>query len=155
MRAFPHHGLEKWIIIHSFYNGLLYNIKMTIDVAADRALMNKPFDKAYALIKDIVQNQYLWGSEHTPVEKTESSHPKSKMYEVSNFDHMNAKMDALAQKVDNLSITSSTNVTAITIRCEIIGTLGHATNECQQLPETQDQMNYAQGNPYSNSYNPR
>jgi len=31
MRACPHHGLEQWLIIHTFYNGVLYNTRMTID----------------------------------------------------------------------------------------------------------------------------
>ena len=43
LRACPHHGLEQWLIIHTFYNGLIYSTKMTIDVAAGSALMNKPY----------------------------------------------------------------------------------------------------------------
>lgn len=31
---------------------------MTIDAAADGALMNKPFDEAYALIEDMIKNYY-------------------------------------------------------------------------------------------------
>lgn len=59
MRAFPHHGLEeKWLIIHTFYNGLLYNTRMTIDFSVGGALINKPFDDAYALIKSMAQNYY-------------------------------------------------------------------------------------------------
>lgn len=45
LRLCPDHGLEQWIIINTLYNGLLYNTRMTIDVAIGRALMNKPFDK--------------------------------------------------------------------------------------------------------------
>lgn len=51
MQKGPHHGLEKWLIIHNFYNGLLYMMRMTLDVAAGWALMNKPYDEAYGLIK--------------------------------------------------------------------------------------------------------
>ena len=38
----PPHGLEEWLIIHSFYNSLLYNTIETIDVAAGGALIDKP-----------------------------------------------------------------------------------------------------------------
>jgi len=58
MRACSHHSLEKWLIIHTFYNGLLYNTRMTIDVVAGGALMNKPFHDAYSLIEDMTQNHY-------------------------------------------------------------------------------------------------
>jgi len=30
MRACPHHGLEQWLIIHTFYNGVLYNTRLII-----------------------------------------------------------------------------------------------------------------------------
>src|ERR1051325_7098209 len=43
LRLCPHHGLEEWLIIHTFYNGLLYNTRLTIDAAAGGALMNKPY----------------------------------------------------------------------------------------------------------------
>jgi len=40
LRLCPHHGLEKWLIIHIFYNGLWYTTKMNVDAAASGALMN-------------------------------------------------------------------------------------------------------------------
>lgn len=41
IRLCPHHELEKWLIVHTFYNGLLYVTKMTVDVAAGRVIMKK------------------------------------------------------------------------------------------------------------------
>lgn len=48
--------------IHTFYNGLLYNMRMTLDAAEGGARMNKPYDKAYAFIEDMAQNQYREGA---------------------------------------------------------------------------------------------
>ena len=53
LRLCPHHGLEKWLIVHTFYNGLSYTTKMTVDAAAGGALMNKNCTKAYTLIEDM------------------------------------------------------------------------------------------------------
>lgn len=50
MRLYPHHRLEKWLIVHTFYNGLLYSTRMTLDLAAGSVLMNKNIEEAYALI---------------------------------------------------------------------------------------------------------
>ncbi len=75
------------------------------------------------------------------------------MYEVSNLDHMNARVDALYHKLDNLSLAPPATAAVVTPNCEICGVLGHIAAECQLLAET-DQANYAQGNPYSNTYNP-
>lgn len=42
--------LERWLITHMFYNGLIYSTRMTIDVAADMDLMNKDIKDVSALI---------------------------------------------------------------------------------------------------------
>jgi len=99
IRACSYHRLEKWLIIHTFDNRLLYNTRMTINVVAEGALMYNPLNDVYALIEDMAQNHYRWGSERTPIEKTK---PNGGMYEVIDFDHMNAQVDALYQRLDNL-----------------------------------------------------
>lgn len=39
--------------------------------------------------------------------------------------------------------------------CELFGTPGHTNSQCRLLASIPpDQVNYAQGNPYSNTYNP-
>lgn len=58
MRLCPHHGLEKWLIIHTFYNGLLYNTKMNLNAAVGGALMDKPYEDSYQLIESMAQNHF-------------------------------------------------------------------------------------------------
>lgn len=69
MRACTHHILDKCLIIHTFYNGLLYNTRTTIDVAAEEALMIKSFNDTYMIIKSIAQNHYQWGVNELPLIK--------------------------------------------------------------------------------------
>ena len=78
------------------------------------------------------------------------------MYEMSCLYHLNAKVDVLTQKIDNLIITPATSIDVVTPNCEICGVLGHVMVECQLLAEpTPDQVKYTKGNPYANTYNPR
>lgn len=56
---------------------------MNINVVVGKALMNKPFNDAYALVKNMAHNHYQWGSERTPIEKSQS---KGGINEVSSFD---------------------------------------------------------------------
>ncbi|XP_045831180.1 uncharacterized protein LOC123922508 [Trifolium pratense] len=148
MRLCPHHGLEQWLIIHTFYNGLLYNTRLTIDAAAGGALMDKPYQEATQLIENMAQNHYQWGSERAAIEKSQT---KGGMYEVSGIDQVNAKVEALSQKLESLTLPAT--VVAVQPNCELCGVPGHMPSECQLLAGL-DQVNYAQGNPYSNSYNP-
>lgn len=77
------------------------------------------------------------------------------MYEVSGIDHVNAKVDALTQKIKSLTITPTTTVAAVAPSCDICRVLGHNVSECQLLAGiAPDHLKYAQGNPYSNAYNP-
>lgn len=55
------------------------------------------------------------------------------MYEISNFDHMNAKVNALTHKVDNLSITTTTAAISITPKCKIYGVSNHIRAEWKLL----------------------
>ncbi|XP_058749720.1 uncharacterized protein LOC131622697 [Vicia villosa] len=151
LRACPHHVLEQWLIIHTFYIGLHYNTKMSIDAAAGGALMNKPYPDACALIEDMAQNHVQWGIERVTVEKKESHGGK---HEISCIDMMNAKMDTLALRVENMS-QNPTTVAAIQSECKLCRTQGHQTVDCNLLNESSsDQVNYTQGNPFSNTYNP-
>jgi hypothetical protein len=125
-------------------NGLLYNTRMTIDVITGGVLLNKPFIKAWGIIEDMAQIHYQWGSERA---LAEMGQPKAGMHEVSSFDHLSAKVDALYKKIDKLTIDPHAPVAAMAPNCEICGTLGHTLTEYHLLVDT-EQANYAHGNPY-------
>jgi Retrotransposon gag protein len=56
LRSCPHHGLEKWLVIHIFYNGLNYNTKLTVNAAAGGSFMNLNVEDGYTLLEDIALN---------------------------------------------------------------------------------------------------
>lgn len=152
LRLCPYHGLEPWLIIPTFYNGLLYKTKLTLDTLAGDTLMDKPYEDTYQLIKNMAQIQYQWGGEKTSIEKPLI---KCRMYKVNDINHVNAKVDTLTKKISNLTVTPAATVTAATSNRELYGTPGHNTPECHLLAGiSTDQVSYAQGNPYSNTYNP-
>jgi len=125
----PHHGLEKWLIIHTFYNGLLYTTKIFVDTVAGGALMNKTYTSAYSLIEDMAQNQYQWTSEKD-ITASSPSKQEAGMYEISSIDHLAAKVDALTQKIDKIN-TSVVTPTPVSPHCEICSVFGHIGVECQ------------------------
>jgi len=129
LRLFPHHGLEKWLIIHTFYNGLLYTTRIYVDAAAGGALMNKTYTTTYALIENIAQNHYQWTSERD-ITASSPSKKEAGMYEISSLDHLVAKIDALTQKIDKMN-TSAVTPTPVSPPCEVCGVFGHIGVECQ------------------------
>ncbi|XP_050893637.1 uncharacterized protein LOC127100472 [Lathyrus oleraceus] len=99
----------------------------------------------------MAQVHFQWGGERAAIEKPTS---KGGMFEVNRINRVNAKMDALTQKIESLAITPTTTAIAVTPNCELCGTHGRTNADCQLLVGIPtDQVNYAQGNPYSNTYN--
>jgi len=107
-RLCPHRGLEKWLIVHTFYSGLFYTTKMIVDVAAGGALMNKNYMEAYALIEDMAQNHYQWTNER-PITGCSPSKRELGIHEVSIFDHLAAKVNALTLKFEKMNVSAVTN----------------------------------------------
>jgi len=58
LRLCPHHGLQWWMLVQSFYNRVTQLVRSTIDATAEGTLMNKTKDEAYNLIKEMVLNNY-------------------------------------------------------------------------------------------------
>ncbi|XP_073222385.1 uncharacterized protein [Cicer arietinum] len=121
LRLCPHHGMERWLIIHTFYNELSYTTRMTVDDDAGGAFINKNIEESYALIEDMEHNHYQWSSDRSP-------HNKGGMYEVDALDHIASKVDALFQKFEKMNVN---DVTPNVSPCEICGTIGHVAVECQ------------------------
>jgi len=142
----PHHGLEKWLIIHTFYNGLTYMTRITVDAAAAGALMNKDFTITYALIEDMALNLYQWTDERA-ITISSPSKKEAGMNEISSFDHLSAKVNELSQKFDNIN-NSVVIPTSILPPCGACGISGHTSIECKlgNVVENIKQLNFVQNN---------
>jgi len=55
--ACPHHGMDEWLVLQSFYNGLTMTSQAHIDAAAGGAFLDMTITKAKALVEKMVSNQ--------------------------------------------------------------------------------------------------
>jgi hypothetical protein len=90
--AYPHHGMDEWIILQSFYNGLTPTSRAHINAAAGGAFLDLTIAKATALVKKMVSNQG-WSKECLQT-RTKSMHTVKKM------DMLSAKIDLLLKCLD-------------------------------------------------------
>ena len=58
----PQHGFPKWMIIHTFCNGLNPSTKQLLDAAAGGTLGGKNPDEARHLIEEMAMNSYQWNT---------------------------------------------------------------------------------------------
>jgi hypothetical protein len=57
IQACPHHGMENWLVLQNFYEGLTPMSKGHVDVATRGAFLSLTIDGAKALIEKMVANQ--------------------------------------------------------------------------------------------------
>src|SRR5262249_53362872 len=151
LRRCPHHGLPTWLQVQTFYNGLIYGHKAMIDAAVGGTLNNKTPDAAYALIDEMATNSYQWQVDRASTKKQAGEH------NVDAVTALAAQIELLNKKIDGMNVGT-------VMSCELYGTPGHKSGECQAgnpFAQPMEQVDYAgnfqrpqQNNPYSNTYNP-
>ena len=55
--ACPRYGMDEWIVLQSFYNGLTTTSRANIDAAAGGAFLDLTITKAKELVEEMVSNQ--------------------------------------------------------------------------------------------------
>jgi hypothetical protein len=75
----PSHGVNEWMVLHSFYNGLNYMSRSMLDSPAGGAFMTK---------KNMLQNFSQWHIERAPSSSR-------KINSVKELDSLTAKVDAI------------------------------------------------------------
>jgi len=102
----------------------------------------------------MANNSYQWSFERSMPRRT------TRVHEIDAMTALNAKVDNLFKKIDQLNINSIQSCVQV---CEICAG-PHVTNECQAgisfIPQPSEQVNYVanqggrQFNPNANTYNP-
>jgi len=144
--------------VQTFHIGVTQPARSTIDAAARGILMKKAEDEAYTLIEEKALNNFQWSNERGPPKQVGGK------LEVTALTLLNAKVDAMNPRLERLNV-NAVNSSAPPPSCEICGSIGHLTENCQDrspfAQNTSDQVNYVNNfnwrptnDPYSNTYNP-
>jgi hypothetical protein len=62
--ACPHHGMEEWFIIQSFYRGLIHSVREHIDATAGSSFFDLSIEEVRAFIEKMASSQ-IWTDERT------------------------------------------------------------------------------------------
>jgi hypothetical protein len=119
--ACPHHGMEVWFIIQSFYHGLIHTAHEHIDVAAGGSFFALSIEEARKLIEKMASNQ-SWDNEHAPS-------CTYKVHQLEEVDMLIAKIYLLMKKLENLGLDHLKMVDA-RVTCEECGETGHMGVNC-------------------------
>lgn len=73
LRKFPHHGMQKWLLVQTFYNGLGPSHITLIDAAAGGTFNSKTENEADELVELMAMNNYQWPTERLMQKKPPAS----------------------------------------------------------------------------------
>jgi hypothetical protein len=108
--ACPHHSMEEWFIIQSFYDGLIRLAQEHIDAAARGSFFALSIEEAHKLDEKMASN-WSWNEERIQT-------PTSKVHQLEEVDMLTAKIDLLMKKLENLGLDHLKMVDA-RVTCEV------------------------------------
>ena len=73
----PHHGMESWLLMQTFYHGLGNSARETMDATAGGAFLSLTIPQATALVEKMASNQG-WNEERTHTRKKGGGMPSSR-----------------------------------------------------------------------------
>ena len=156
LRLCPHHGLEKWFLVQSFYNGLGNESRTLLDSAANGRFMNQEVNAAYDLIEEIAVHNSQFG-------RPRGHARKGGVYVIDDkYESLASQINSISQKLDKLQTTPPPmTVAAMSAQsgatdsfCDLCGSFGHLMQSCSSPHEQICAFQAYKNNPFSNTYNP-
>ncbi|XP_062115708.1 uncharacterized protein LOC133829893 [Humulus lupulus] len=157
----PHHGIMKWMLVHTFYNGLRGNTRTIIDAATGGAFMSKRANEACELLEEMAMNNYNWSSKR-------ENKKVARVLEVNPIAMLTAQIASLTKQMQQQNNISGQvmQLQPAPISCETCGGPHHfqqcpvtSSYSVDDIPLEQVQVigNFPRqpnNNPYPNTYTP-
>jgi hypothetical protein len=118
----PHHGMEEWLIIQSFYHGLIRSAWEHIDASTGGSFFALSVEEAHKLVQKMASNQ-SWDEDRTQTHTC-------KVYHLEEVDMLTAKIDLLMKKLENPGLNHLKMVDA-RVTCET----GHMGINCPTISQ--------------------
>jgi len=137
----PHHGMESWLLMQTFYHGLSNSTRETMDAAARGAFLSLTISQATALVEKMASNQG-WNEERTQTRKKSGG-----MHQLKEVDMLSAKLDLQMKKFDDKAGDKKEVIHIYNshMTCVECGDTGHSGNPCLDVHED---VNYINNNNY-------
>jgi len=120
------------------------SVKISVDVAARRALMGKSIEAAKVLLEEMAYNNYHWATDRATMQR------RGGKYVVDAVTFLASRMNALAQRLEKVSTPPtpggpSVSTVGVYTICETCRVQGHTSAECYNGPSDIEHVNAFQG----------
>ncbi|CAM8996994.1 unnamed protein product [Rhodiola kirilowii] len=132
-RLCPHHNLELWQIIDTFYQGIDQGMRTLINQAAGGGLSGVPLEDAYGIIEIAAQDYHLWTSDRGNPRDRKGVQDLCNTESTNDITRLADTMKLLATEIQNLKLGNSmksSNVANVGVYCQICGSPSHFADGC-------------------------
>jgi len=138
---YPHHGMEDWLLMQTFYHGLTNSTRENMDATAGGAFLSLTITQATALVEKMASNQG-WNQERF------QTHKRGRVvHQLKEVNMLSTKKDLLMKRLEDRANEKKEvmHIHDSRMTCEECGNIGHSGNNCL---ETHEDMNFINNNNY-------
>ncbi|CAM8950583.1 unnamed protein product [Rhodiola kirilowii] len=150
-RLCPHHNLELWQIIDTFYQGIDQGMRTLINQAAGGGLNGVPLKDTYEIIERAAQDYHLWMSDRGNPKDKKGVQDLYLADSTNDIAELTNTVKMLAAEVKNLKTGPSMKSSVVAnaaVYCQICGSPSHFVDGCPVMGQdskgrSQEDVNYA------------
>ncbi|CAM8972976.1 unnamed protein product [Rhodiola kirilowii] len=150
-RLCPHHNLELWQIIDTFYQGIDQGMRTLINQAARGGLNGVPLEDTYEIIERAAQDYHLWTSDRGNHKDKKGVQDLYLADSTNDIAELTNTVKMLAAEVKNLKTGPSMKSSVVAnaaVYCQICGSPSHFVDGCPVMGQDskgrrQEDVNYA------------
>ncbi|CAM8962628.1 unnamed protein product [Rhodiola kirilowii] len=155
MRLCPHHNLELWQIIDTFYQGIDQGMRTLINQAAGGGLNGVPLEDTYDIIERAAQDYQLWTSDRGNLKDKKGVQDLYLADSTNDIAELTNTVKMLAAEVKNMKTgpyMKSPIVANAAAYCQICGSPSHFAEGCPVMGQDNNGGNQEDAN-YVGQYN--
>ncbi|CAM8999968.1 unnamed protein product [Rhodiola kirilowii] len=155
MRLCPHHNLELWQIIDTFYQGIDQGMHTLINQATGGGLNGVPLDETNDIIEKAAQDYHLWTSDRGNPKYKKGVNNLYVADSSNDIAELTNTVKILAAEIKNLKTNSSMKssvVANVVVHCQICGSPSHFVDSCSVMGQDNNARNQEDTN-YVGQYN--
>ncbi|CAM8999019.1 unnamed protein product [Rhodiola kirilowii] len=149
MRMCPHHNLELWQIMDTFYQGIDQRMRTLINQTAGGGLTGVPLDETYAIVEKAAQDYHLWTSDRGNPKDRKGVQDLCQTESTNDIAELTNTVKMLATEIKSLKAESGMKpavVANVGVYCQICGSPSHYADGCPVLGHDDDSGNQEDAN---------
>ncbi|KAH0652721.1 hypothetical protein KY289_030399 [Solanum tuberosum] len=144
LRKCPHNGIEPWLQLTNFWEGLSPASRRILNNAVGGPIMKKTVEEAIEILDELAEDANQWVVENYERKKSAGVH------QVDTYTTLQAQIASIAKEVKQLTLAQAQMTQSII--CDFcVG--GHPTHECQQVPLAEEEVNVVGNYNRGNNFN--